>query len=62
MLKNETLKLDVVAHIFNYSPWEAEAGGTLGLTPSWPIEGVPGQPGHTEKPCLKQPKKEKKMK
>jgi hypothetical protein len=35
----------VVAHIFNPSTWEAEAGGFLNLRPAWPTEWVPGQPG-----------------
>ena len=48
----------VVAHAFNPSPWEAEAGGSLR------VRGQPGvqnkfwdsQNGYTEKPCLKKPK------
>jgi hypothetical protein len=32
-----------VAHTFNPSSWEAEAGGFL--SSAWSIEGVPGQPG-----------------
>jgi hypothetical protein len=35
----------VVAHAFNPSTWEAEAGGFLSSRPAWSIEGVPGQPG-----------------
>jgi hypothetical protein len=35
----------VVAHAFNSSTWEAEAGGFLSLRPAWSTELVPGQPG-----------------
>jgi hypothetical protein len=35
----------VVAHAFNPSTWEAEAGGFLSLRPAWSTEWVPGQPG-----------------
>ena len=35
----------VVAHAFNPSPWEAEAGRFLSSRPAWSIEWVPGQPG-----------------
>jgi hypothetical protein len=37
--------LAVVAHAFNPSTWEAEAGGFLSLRPAWSTEWVPGQPG-----------------
>ena len=33
-----------VAHAFNPSTWEAEAGGFLNLRPAWSTEWVPGQP------------------
>jgi hypothetical protein len=35
----------VVAHAFNPSTWEAEAGGYLSLRPVWSTEWIPGQPG-----------------
>jgi hypothetical protein len=35
----------VVAHAFNPSTREAEAGGFLSLRPAWSTKGVPGQPG-----------------
>ena len=35
----------VVAHAFNLSTWEAEAGGFLSSRPAWSTEWVPGQPG-----------------
>jgi hypothetical protein len=35
----------VVAHAFNPSTWEAEAGGFLSLRPAWFTGLVPGQPG-----------------
>jgi hypothetical protein len=47
----------VVAHAFNPSTWEAEAGGFLSSKPAWSTESVPGQPGYTEKPCLGEKKK-----
>jgi hypothetical protein len=48
----------VVAHAFNPSTWEAEAGGFLSSRPAWSAEWVPG---YTENPCLKKPKKKKKI-
>jgi hypothetical protein len=38
-------KLGVVAHTFNPSTWEAEAGGFLSLRPAWSTEWDPEQPG-----------------
>jgi hypothetical protein len=35
----------VVAHAFNSSTWEAEAGGFLSSRPAWSTKWVPGQPG-----------------
>ena len=35
----------MVAHAFNPSTWEAEAGGFLNSRPAWSTERVPGQPG-----------------
>jgi hypothetical protein len=35
----------VVAHTFNPSTWETEAGGFLSSRPAWSTECVPGQPG-----------------
>jgi hypothetical protein len=35
----------VVAHAYNPSTWEAEAGRFLSLRPAWSTEWVPGQPG-----------------
>jgi hypothetical protein len=34
-----------VAHTFNPSTWEAEAGGFLSSKPAWSTECVPGQSG-----------------
>jgi hypothetical protein len=31
-------KLSVMAHVFNPSTWEAEAGGFLSLRPAWSIK------------------------
>jgi hypothetical protein len=49
-----------VAHTFNPSTWEAEAGGVRGQ-PGLQSEFQDSQ-GYTEKPCLKKPKKKKKKK
>jgi hypothetical protein len=35
----------MVAHSFNPSIWEAEAGRSLSFSPDWSTELVPGQPG-----------------
>jgi hypothetical protein len=35
----------VVAHTFNPSTWETEAGRFLSSRPAWSTEWVPGQPG-----------------
>ena len=47
-----------MAHAFNPSTREAEAGGSLSLRPAWATEQVPGQPGlHTETLSQKTKKK-----
>ena len=51
----------VVAHTFNPSTWEAEAGRFLSSRPASPTEWVPGQPGlHRETLSQKTKKKKKK--
>jgi hypothetical protein len=45
-----------MAHTFNPNTREAEAGRFLSSRPAWSTKWVPGQPGLTEKPCLKKPK------
>ena len=45
MFKIVSKKTDMVAHAFNPSTWEAEAGGSLSLRPAWSTELVPDQPG-----------------
>jgi hypothetical protein len=53
----------VVAHAFNPSTWEAEAGGFLSSRPAWSREWVPGQPGlHRETLSRKTNKQTKKQK
>jgi hypothetical protein len=53
----------VVAHAFNPSTREAEAGGFLSSRPAWSTEWVPGQPGlHRETLSQKKNKKKKKKK
>ena len=50
----------VVAHTFNPSTGEAEAGGSLSSRPAWSTEQVPGQPGlHRGNPVSKQNKQTK---
>jgi hypothetical protein len=53
----------VVAHAFNPSTREAEAGGFLSSRPAWSTHGVPGQPRiHRETLSRKTKKKKKKKK
>jgi hypothetical protein len=53
----------VVAHTFNPSTWEAEAGRFLSSRPAWSTKLVPGQPGlHREILSRGKKKKEKKRK
>jgi hypothetical protein len=47
----------VVAHAFNPSTREAEAGGSLSSRPAWSTEGVPGQPGLYRETLSKKKKK-----
>jgi hypothetical protein len=51
----------MVAHAFNPSTWEAEAGGFLSSKPAWSTEFQNSQ-GYTEKPGLKKPKNKKQKK
>jgi hypothetical protein len=51
----------VVAHAFNPSTQEAEAGRFLSSRPAWSTEFQDSQ-SYTEKPCLKKKKKKKKKK
>lgn len=39
-----SLELGIVAHTFNPSSWEAEAGGSLSARLACSTDGVPGQP------------------
>jgi hypothetical protein len=53
----------VVAHAFNPSTREAEAGGFLSSRPAWSTEWVPGQPGlHRETLSRKNKTKQNKTK
>jgi hypothetical protein len=47
----------MVAHAFNPSTWEAEAGGPLSSRPAWSAEFQDSQ-GYTEKPCLRKKQKQ----
>jgi hypothetical protein len=51
----------VVAHAFNPSTWEAEAGGFLSSRPAWSTEWVPGQP-ELHRETLSRKTKNKKIK
>jgi hypothetical protein len=44
-LKKSLLVPGVVAHTFNPSTWEAEAGGFLSSRPTWSTKRILGQPG-----------------
>jgi hypothetical protein len=50
----------VVAHTFNPSTLEAEAGRFLSSKPAWSTEWVPGQPGLHRETLSRKNKKEKK--
>jgi hypothetical protein len=52
----------VVAHAFNPSTWEAEAGGFLSLRPAWSTKWVPGQTGLYRETLSRKTKKKKKKK
>jgi hypothetical protein len=53
----------VVAHAFNPSTWEAEAGGFLSSWPAWSQSEFQDSQGYTEKEKRKEKKrKEKKRK
>jgi hypothetical protein len=52
----------VVAHVFNPSTREPEAGGFLSLRPAWSTERVPGQQGLYRKTLSRKKRKEKKRK
>jgi hypothetical protein len=51
----------VVAHAFNPSTWEAEAGGFLSSRPSWTTEWVPVEPGLYWETLSRKTKKRKKI-
>jgi hypothetical protein len=60
---NKKLCQTVVAHVFNPSTWEAEAGGFLSSRTAWSTESVPEQPGiHRETLFRKTQKKKIKVK
>jgi hypothetical protein len=52
----------VVAHAFNPSTQEAEAGEFLSSRPAWSIEWVPGQPGLYRETLSRKNQKRKKKK
>lgn len=50
----------MVAHAFSPNTQEEEVDGSLSSEPAWITKRVPGRPGHTEKPSLRERKKRKK--
>jgi hypothetical protein len=50
----------VVAHTFNPSTWEAEAGRFLSSRPAWSTKRVPEQPGLYRETLSRKTKKRKK--
>ena len=52
----------MVAHAFDTSTWEAEAGGFLSSRPAWSTEWAPRQPGLHRETLSRKPKKKKKQK
>ena len=57
---NKQKRRAVVAHAFNPSTWEAEAGGSLSSRPAWSAKWVPRQPGlHRETLSKNQKEKER---
>jgi hypothetical protein len=51
----------MVAHTFNPSTWEAEAGRSLSSRPAWSTKWVPGQPGLHRETLSRKTKKKKKL-
>jgi hypothetical protein len=62
LLTKQNLSWVVVAHAFNPSIWEAEAGGFLSSRPGLQSEFQDSSQGYTEKPSLEKQKKKKKKK
>ena len=54
---NVLISRAVVAHPFNPSTWEAEAGGFLSSRPAGLQSEFQDSQRYTEKPCLEKPKK-----
>ena len=53
----------MVAHAFNPSTWETEAGRFLSARPSWSLQSeFQDCQGYTENPCLKKQNKKQKTK
>jgi hypothetical protein len=50
----------MVAHAFDPSTREAEAGGFLSSRPAWSTSEFQDSQSYTEKPCLEKPLKKKK--
>jgi hypothetical protein len=57
--KERKEKPGVVAHAFDSSTWEGEAGRFLSLRPAWSTAWVPGQPGLYRETLSKKKKKRK---
>jgi hypothetical protein len=57
--KKETVCREVVAHAFNASTWETEAGRFPSSSPACLQSEFQDSQGYTEKPCLEKSKKQK---
>jgi hypothetical protein len=58
--KGEMREPGVVAHAFNPSTREAEAGGFLSSRPAWSTNEFQDSQGYTEKPCLEKQQQQQK--
>jgi hypothetical protein len=59
LIVKENKEPGVVAHTFNPSTWEAEAGGFLSSRPVWSTKWVPGQPGLYRETLSRKTKRER---
>jgi hypothetical protein len=60
-IKNRQMEPGVVAHAFNPSTWEAEAGGFLSSRSAWSTKWVPGHPGLYRETLSQKTKQTKKI-
>jgi hypothetical protein len=60
-ISNLPVQAGVVAHAFNPSTWEAEAGGFLSSRPAGLQNEFQDSQDYTEKPCVEKPKQTNKQ-